>query len=164
MRAHCDDHHRHHRRLTKGQIVRMFAPYHYWHNNAKVSMSSFRFPQFCASTFHILTLNLLFEICFCRFLVSCPPFGIVTLFVKVWLNNLLFKFWFCLPMDWDFSSLPWDESFLKGGSHFLAQGNSVCHLYLFSLHVMISLHNWFEKKILKIFDRKAFIFSVSKRW
>ena len=126
-------------------------------------MSSFQFNKFVPLHF-IFTLNLLFEICFCRFLVSCPPFGIVTLFVKVWLNNLLFKFWFCLPMDWDFSSLPWDESFLKGGSHFLAQGNSVCHLYLFSLHVMISLHNWFEKKILKIFDRKAFIFSVSKRW
>ena len=74
----------------------------------------------------------------------------------------LFEFWFCLPMDWDFSSLPWDESFLKGGSHFLAQGNSVCHLYLFSLHVMISLHNWFEKNSQNIRSESLYFLSLQE--
>ena len=91
-------------------------------------------------TSYILTFNLVFEICFGRFLVSCPPdfincYRILLLssnsinrfskrsiiYINIYEKRDKFNF---LPMDWDFSSLPWEESFLKGGSHFLEKSIS----------------------------------------
>ena len=91
-------------------------------------------------TSYILTFNLVFEICFGRFLVSCPPDLINCYRILLLSSNSINRFskrsiiyiniyekrdkFNILPMDWDFSSLPWEESFLKGGSHFLEKSIS----------------------------------------